>query len=102
MNLTLLFINNKVLTVPRGTIKIKIMYWKKIKKDICVEVLAMNEEGITVVIRKTVGDKGIHETYMDIYDKLMNMGEKTKWEVHCVRSRSVNSVYYNETKEEEV
>lgn len=78
------------------------MYWKKIKNDICVEVLAMDEEGTKVIIREIVGDKGIHETYMDIYDKLMNMGKNVKWEVHCVRSSNINSVYYNKTKEEEV
>ncbi len=78
------------------------MYWKKIKNEICVEVFAMDEEGTKVIIREIVGDKGIHETYMNIYDKLMNMGENVKWEVHCVRSRSINSVYYNENREEEV
>lgn len=78
------------------------MDWKKIKNDICVEIFAMNEEGTKVIIREIVGDKGIHETYMNIYDKLMNMGKNVKWEIHCVRSRNTNSVYYNETKEEEV
>jgi len=78
------------------------MYWKKIKNDTCVEVLAMDEKGTKVIIREIVGDKGIHETYMNIYDKLMNMGKNVKWEVYCVRSRNINSVYYNETKEEEV
>ena len=77
------------------------MYQEKIKNDICVEVLAMNEEGTKMIIRKTVGDKGIHETYMNIYDKLINIDKNKKWEVHCIRTRSVNSVYYNETKEEE-
>ena len=74
------------------------MYWEKIKNDICVEVLAMNEEGTKMIIRKTVGDKGIHETYMNIYDKLMNIDKNAKWEVHCIRTRSNNSVYYNENK----
>ena len=78
------------------------MYWKKIKNNICVEVLAMDEEGTKVVIREMIGDKGIHETYMNIYDKLMNMGKNVKWEVHCINSRNINSVYYNETKEKEV
>ena len=78
------------------------MYWKKDKNDICVEVLAMNGEGTKVIIREIVGDKGIHETYMNIYDKLMNIGNNVDWEVHCIRSRSINSVYYNESKEEEV
>lgn len=78
------------------------MYWEKTKNEICVEVFAMDEEGTKVIIREIVGDKGIHETYMNIYDKLMNMGENVKWEVHSVRSRGINSVCYNENREEEV
>ena len=77
------------------------MYWEKNKNDICVEVLAMNEEGTKLIIRKIVGNKGIHETYMNIYDKLINIDKNEKWEVHCIRTRSANNVYYNETKEEE-
>ena len=49
------------------------MCWERIKNEICVEVNAMDEEGTEVIIRKIVGDIGIHETYMDIYNKLMNM-----------------------------
>lgn len=75
---------------------------KKIANELCVEVFAMDEEGTKVIIREIVGDKSIHETYMNIYDKLMSMGKDVKWEVHCVRSRNINSVYYNETREEEV
>ena len=33
------------------------MYWEKIKNDICVEVLAMDEEGTKVIIREIVGDE---------------------------------------------
>lgn len=78
------------------------MYWKKIKNDICVEVYAMNEEGTKMIIRKTVGDKSIHETYMNIYDKLMNIDKNAKWEVHYIHTEGINDVYYNETKEEEI
>ena len=78
------------------------MYWKKIKNEICVEVFVMDEKGTKVVIREIVGNKGIHETYMNIYNKLMNMGKNVKWEVLCIRSRSINSVYYNENREEEI
>ena len=49
------------------------MCWERIKNEICVEVNAMGEEGTEVIIRKIVGDIGIHEAYMDIYNKLMNM-----------------------------
>ena len=78
------------------------MHWEKIKNDICVEVFAMDEERTEVIIREIVGDKGIHETYMNVYNKLMNMGKNAKWEIHCVRSRNINKVDYNETREEEV
>ena len=78
------------------------MCWEKIKNEICVEVIAMDEEGTEVIIRKIVGDIGIHETYMNIYDKLMNMSKNIKWEIHYVRSRNINSIYNNETKEKEV
>lgn len=78
------------------------MCWENIKNDICVEVIAMDEEGTEVSIRKIVGDIGIHETYMNIYDKLMNMGKNVKWEIHYVHSRSINNIHNNETKEKEV
>ena len=80
----------------------KIMCWEKLKNEICVEVNAMDEEGTEVIIRKIVGDIGIHETYMDIYDKLTNISKSVKWEIHYVRSRSINSIYNNEKKEKEV
>ena len=78
------------------------MCWEKFKNEICVEVNAMDEEGTEIIIRKVVGDIGIHETYMNIYDKLMNMSKSGKWEIHYVRSRNTNSVYNSEIKEKEV
>ena len=51
---------------------------KKITDELCVEVYATNNEGITMIIRKIIGEEGVHETYMDIYDKLMNMGKDAK------------------------
>ena len=78
------------------------MCWERFKNEICVEVNAMDEEGTEVIIRKVVGDIGIHETYMNIYDKLMNMSKNVKWEIHYVRSKSINSIYNNEKKEKEV
>lgn len=77
------------------------MCWKKFKNEICVEVIAMDEEGTEVIIRKVVGDIGLHETYMNIYDKLTNISKNVKWEIHYVRSRSINSIYNNEKKEKE-
>ena len=78
------------------------MCWEKNKNGIYVEVIAMDEEGTEVIIRKIIRDRGIHETYMDIYGKLMNISKSTRWEIHYVRSKIINSIYNNETKEKEV
>ena len=78
------------------------MGWEEFKNEICVEVNAMDEEGTEVVIRKVVGDTGIHEAYMNIYNKLMNISKSAKWEIYYVRTRSINSIYNNKTKEKEV
>lgn len=75
---------------------------KKITNELCVEVYATNNEGTTMIIREIIGETGVHETYMNIYDKLMSMGKDIKWEVKLFRVRSLKSVYYNESKEEEV
>lgn len=75
---------------------------KKIANELCVEVYATNNEGTTMIIREIIGETGVHETYMNIYDKLMNMGKDVKWEVKLFHVRSLKSVYYNEIKEEEV
>ena len=78
------------------------MNTEKITGELCVEVYATNNEETTMIVRKTIGKKGVHETYMNIYDKLMNMGKDAKWEVKLFRVRSLKSVYYNVSKEEEV
>lgn len=75
---------------------------KKIANELCVEVYATNNEGTTMIIREIIGEAGVHETYMNIYDKLMSMGKDVKWEVKLFRVRSLKSVYYNESKKEEV
>lgn len=75
---------------------------EKIKNELCVEIYATNNEGTTMIIREIVGKTGVHETYMNIYDKLMNMGKNVKWEVKLFRVRNSKSVYYNESKEEEI
>ena len=38
-----------------------------------VEVYATDNKEVTMIIRKFIVEKGVHETYMDIYDRLMNM-----------------------------
>lgn len=78
------------------------MYWKKTTDELCVEVYATNNEGTTMIIKEIIGEAGAHETYMNIYDKLMSMGKDVKWEVKLFRVKSLKSVYYNESKEEEV
>ena len=54
-----------------------------------------------MIIRKIIGETGVHETYMNIYDKLMNTGKNVKWDVKMIQVRSLKSVYYNETREKE-
>ena len=49
---------------------------KKITDELCVEVYATNNDGTTMIIRKVIGEEGVHGTYMNIYYTLMNM-EKT-------------------------
>ena len=75
---------------------------KKITNELCVEVYATNNKDTTMIIRKIIGEKGVHATYMDIYDKLMNMEKDAKWKVELFRVRSLKSVYYSISKEEEV
>ena len=75
---------------------------EKTTNELCVEVYATDNEGTTMIITEIIGEAGVHETYMNIYDKLMNMGKNVKWEVELFRVRSLKSVYYNESREEEV
>lgn len=74
---------------------------KKMTNELCVEVYATNNKGTTMIIRETIGETGVHKTYMSIYDKLMNMGKDVKWDVKVIRTRSLNSVYYNKIEKEE-
>ena len=75
---------------------------KKNANELYVEVYATDNERTTMVIRETIGETGIHETYMNIYDKLMNMKGNVKWDVKTIRVRNFKNTYYNENKEEEV
>lgn len=75
---------------------------EKTTNELCVEVYATDNEGTTMIIREIIGEAGVHETYMNIYDKLMNMGKDKKWEVKLFRVRSLKSIYYSVSKEEEV
>lgn len=54
-----------------------------------------------MIIREIIGEAGVHETYMNIYNKLTNMGKDAKWEVKLFRVRSLKSINYNETEEKE-
>ena len=51
---------------------------KKIANELCVEVYATSNEGTTMIIREIIGETGVHETYMNIYNKLINMGKDVK------------------------
>ena len=57
------------------------MNTEKITDKLCVEVYANNNKGTTMIIRDIIGETGVHGTYMNIYDKLMNMGKNEKQEV---------------------
>lgn len=74
---------------------------KKITNELCVEVYATDNKETTMIIRKIIGEAGVHETYMNIYNKLTNMGKDAKWEVKLFRVRSLKSINYNETEEKE-
>lgn len=75
---------------------------KKITNEFYVEVYATNNEDTTMIIREIIGEKGVHETYMKIYDKLMSMGKDVKWEVKLFSVKSLKNVYHNEYKEKEI
>ena len=75
---------------------------KKITNELCVEVYATNNEGTTMIIRKVIGEEGVHGTYMNIYYTLMNMEKNVKWTIRLFRVRSLKSTYYNVSKEEEI
>lgn len=55
-----------------------------------VEIHATDSKGTTMVISKTIEEKGLHETYMDIYDKLMSMGKNVKWDVKVINIKTYN------------
>lgn len=75
---------------------------EKTTNELCVEVYATDNKGTTMIIREIIGEAGVHKTYMNIYDKLMNMGKDKKWEIKSFRVRSLKSIYYSVSKEEEV
>lgn len=68
----------------------KIMNLKEPKSKRYVEVYATDNKEVTMVIRKPIEEKGIHETYMDIYDRLMNMGKNAKLDVKVVNVKIYN------------
>lgn len=75
---------------------------KKITDKLCVEVYANNNDETTMIIRKIVGEKGVHGTYMNIYHTLMNMEKNAKWNIELFRVKSLKNIHYNVFKEEEV
>ena len=69
---------NKSINRSAWNIKKKIMDIKKITNELCVEVYATDNEGTTMIIKKAIGEEGVHGTYMNIYYTLMNMKKKCK------------------------
>ena len=55
-----------------------------------VEIYAASNEGTTMIIRKLIEKKGMHETYMDIYNKLTNTGKDEKWDVKVINVKTYN------------
>lgn len=66
------------------------MKFEESKSKRYVEVYATDNKGTTMIIRKFIEEKGIHETYMDIYDRLMNMGKNAKWDVKAINVSTYN------------
>lgn len=68
------------------------METKNLYNGICIEVLAINNEGTTIQIRENVEDGGMHQTYMRIYSMLMSLDKNAKWEIKYINTRSKNSL----------
>ena len=68
----------------------KIMNIEEPKSKRYVEVYATDNKEVTMVIRKFIVEKGVHETYMDIYDRLMNMGKNAKLDVKVINVKTYN------------
>ena len=66
----------------------KIMNIEEPKSKHYVEVYATDNKGTTMIIRKFIEEKGMHETYIDIYDRLMNMGKDVKWDVKVINIKT--------------
>ena len=73
---------------------LKIMDIKKITDELCVEVYATNNEGTTMITRDIIGETGVHGTYMNIYNKLMNMGDTVfiyfEFHIHALLSKCLH------------
>ena len=68
----------------------KIMNLEEPKSKRYVEVYATDNKEVTMVIRKLIAEKGIHETYMDIYDRLINMEKNAKLDVKLINVKTYN------------
>lgn len=75
------------------------METKKIENELYVEVHATNNEEETMIIERIVEEKGVYETFMDIRERLREIGKDKEWEIKLFRVRSLKSVYHNESKE---
>ena len=68
----------------------KIMNLEESKSKRYVEIYATGNKGTTMFIRKLVEKKEMHETFMDIYNKLTNMEEDEKWDVKVMSAKTYN------------
>lgn len=66
------------------------MKFEEPKSKRYVEIYATSNKGVDMFIKEFIGEKGTHETYMEAYNKLMNMGVDAKWEVKVINVRTYN------------
>lgn len=68
---------------------------KKTTNELCVEVYATNNEGTTMIIRKVVGEIGVHATYLKIFETLTKIDKNVGWNIDAIRTISSKNTYYN-------
>lgn len=68
----------------------KIMNLEELKSKRYVEVHVTNNEGPTMIIKKFIEEKGVHETYMEICDSLTKMGKNVKWDIKEINVKTYN------------
>lgn len=67
------------------------MNLEKPKSKRYVEIRATSDKGTTMIIKKFIEEKGVHETCMEVHDSLMKTGKNVKWDI-----KEINVKTYNE------